>query len=196
MERLSEETNAPYGVAKKALITMAQAYRQQYGLNAICMLPVNLYGPGDNFDLKSSHVIPAMIRKCVDATDAGLHDIVLWATAHRPESFYTSMIVHRGLVLAAERYDGVEPVNLGAGFEIRMRDLADMIVRLTGFQGSVRWDTSRPNGQPRRMLDTTRAKEQFGFSPQTSFEQGLTQTITWYQQNKERIRQHEPAISS
>lgn len=191
-----EETNAPYGVAKKALITMAQAYRQQYGLNAICMLPVNLYGPGDNFDLKSSHVIPAMIRKCVDATDAGLHDIVLWGDGTPTREFLYVDDCAQGLVLAAERYDGVEPVNLGAGFEIRMRDLADMIVRLTGFQGSVRWDTSRPNGQPRRMLDTTRAKEQFGFSAQTSFEQGLTQTITWYQQNKERIRQHEPAISS
>jgi len=182
-----EETNAPYGVAKKALLVMAQAYRQQYGVNAIMLLPVNLYGPRDNFDLQSSHVIPAMIRKCIDAQAEGKDEIVLWGDGSPTREFLYVEDCARGFVLAAQQYDAPEPVNLGAGFEISMRDLAALIQRLTDYGGRVRWDTSRPNGQPRRSLDVSRAQQHFGFSAQTGFEDGLRQTIAWYRQNRERV---------
>jgi GDP-L-fucose synthase len=182
-----EETNAPYGVAKKALLVMAQAYRQQYGLNAIMLLPVNLYGPRDNFDLQSSHVIPAMIRKCIDAQLEGKDEIVLWGDGSPTREFLYVEDCARGLVLAAQRYDAPDPVNLGAGFEISMRDLASLIQRLTEYRGRIRWDESRPNGQPRRSLDVTRAEQRFGFRAQTGFEDGLRQTIAWYREHRERI---------
>jgi GDP-L-fucose synthase len=175
-----EETNAPYGVAKKALLVMAQAYRQQYGQNAVMLLPVNLYGPRDNFDLESSHVIPAMIRKCLEAQAEGRDEIVLWGDGSPTREFLYVDDCARGLVLAAERYDGADPVNLGAGFEISVRELADLIARHTGYAGRVRWDASRPNGQPRRCLDVSRAEQLFGFTAQTKLEDGLRTTIAWY----------------
>jgi len=175
-----EETNAPYGIAKKALAVMAEAYRAQYGLNTICLLPVNLYGPRDNFDLETSHVIPAMIRKCVEAQGKNSHEIVLWGDGTPTREFLYVDDCARGLVLAAERYDSSDPVNLGAGLEISMRDLAHMIARLTGFGGQIRWDVGRPNGQPRRSLDTRRAEDRFGFKAETGFEDGLKQTIAWF----------------
>jgi GDP-L-fucose synthase len=175
-----EETNAPYGVAKKALIVMAQAYRQQYGLNAISLLPVNLYGPRDNFDLENSHVIPAMIRKCVDAQASGTDRIVLWGDGSPTREFLYVEDCARALVLAAERYDGAEPVNVGAGFEVSMRELAAKIAELTGWRGTIEWDSTRPNGQPRRSLDVSRAERLFGFRAQMQFEEGLRRTIAWY----------------
>lgn len=175
-----EETNAPYGVAKKALIVMADAYRQQYGMNAICLLPVNLYGPGDNFDLETSHVIPAMIRKFVEARARREQHVVLWGDGSPTREFLYVEDCAEALLLAAERYDSSEPCNVGAGFEISMRELAERIAALTGFEGELRWDSTRPNGQPRRMLDTTRARERFGFSATTSLEAGLARTIAWY----------------
>ena len=181
-----EETNAPYGIAKKALLVMAQSYRAQYGTNAIVLFPVNLYGPRDNFDLESSHVIPAMIRKCLEAKRDAEPEIVLWGDGSPTREFLYVEDCARGLVLAAERYDGEEAVNLGAGFEISMRDLAALIQRLTEFSGDIRWDTTRPNGQPRRCLSVRRAEERFGFVAQTQFEEGLRRTIDWYQQHMER----------
>lgn len=181
-----EETNAPYGVAKKALIVMAQAYRQQYGSNVVVLLPVNLYGPRDNFDLESSHVIPAMIRKCIDAQRAGREEIVLWGDGSPTREFLYVEDCARGLLLGAERYDGAEPVNLGAGFEISMRALAERIQGLTGYGGAIVWDESRPNGQPRRCLDTSRAKRELGFEAGTDFDEGLRRTIAWYRQHGEQ----------
>ena len=178
-----EETNAPYGVAKKALLVMAQAYRQQYGLNAVMLLPVNLYGPRDNFDLESSHVIPAMIRKCLEAQAVGQQEIVLWGDGSPTREFLYVEDCARGLVLAAQHYDGAEPVNLGAGFEISIKDLAERIAKLTGFEGRVRWDANRPNGQPRRCLDVSRARAAFGFEAQTQLDDGLRATIAWYRQS-------------
>lgn len=175
-----EETNAPYGVAKKALFVMADAYRRQYGLNAVCLLPVNLYGPRDNFDLESSHVIPAMIRKFLEATAAGRDEVVLWGDGSPTREFLFVEDCARAIVLALERYDSSEPVNVGAGFEISMRDLASKIAALCGFRGRLRWDTTRPNGQPRRSLDTERARAAFGFTAQVSFDDGLRRTIDWY----------------
>jgi GDP-L-fucose synthase len=175
-----EETNAPYGIAKKALLVMAQAYRSQYQTNAVVLLPVNLYGPRDNFDLETSHVIPAMIRKCVDASTQGRDEIVLWGDGTPTREFLYVDDCARGLLLAAERYDGPDPINLGAGFEISMRDLAALIQRLTGYRGRIVWDASRPNGQPRRSLDTSRAERLLGFVASTSFEDGLCATIDWY----------------
>lgn len=175
-----EETNAPYGIAKKALLVMAQAYRAQYGLNAVVPLPVNLYGPGDNFDLETSHVIPAVIRKCVDAQRRGDARIVLWGDGSPTREFLYVEDCARALVLAAERYDGPEPVNLGVGSEISIRDLVTRICELTGFQGEVVWDATRPNGQPRRCLDVSRAEALFGFRAQVSFEEGLRRTVAWY----------------
>ncbi len=175
-----EETNAPYGVAKKALLVMADAYRRQYGLNAICLLPVNLYGPRDNFDLEMSHVIPAMIRKFLEAEARNDNEVVLWGDGSPTREFLYVDDCAEALLLSAERYDSSEPVNLGAGFEISIRDLARMVARLTGYSGSLRWDTSRPNGQPRRKLDTTRARERFGFHATTGLEDGLSRTIAWY----------------
>jgi GDP-L-fucose synthase len=175
-----EETNAPYGLAKRMLLVQGQAYRQQYGFNAVYLLPVNLYGPGDNFDPRSSHVIPALIKKCVDARESGADHIDVWGTGSASREFLYVNDAAEGIVLAAERYDGVEPVNLGVGREITVRELLGMIVKLTGFKGETRWDASRPDGQPRRALDTSRARERFGFVATTSFEEGLQRTIDWY----------------
>jgi len=176
-----EETNAPYGMAKKMLLVQAQAYRQQYGFNAIFPLPVNLYGPRDNFDLETSHVIPALIRKCLEAKERGEDQVVLWGDGSPTREFLYVEDAAEGLVLAAERHNGPEPFNLGSGQEIQIKDLAELIVRLTGFQGKIVWDTSKPNGQPRRALDTSRAEKFFGFRAQTNFEQGLRRTIEWYE---------------
>ena len=181
-----EETNAPYGIAKKALLVMCQAYRQQYGLNAIYLLPVNLYGPGDNFDPETSHVIPALIRKCFEARDRGEQKIVCWGDGSPTREFLYVEDAAEGLVLATDRYDDGEPVNLGSGREISIRDLAMLIARLTGFTGRIEWDTSKPNGQPRRCLDVTRARERFGFVATTDFETGLSRTIEWHRQHAER----------
>lgn len=181
-----EETNAPYGLAKKMLLVQGQAYRQEFGFNAIHLLPVNLYGPGDNFDPKSSHVIPAIIKKIVDAQEHGEDHIVLWGDGSPTREFLYVEDAARGIALAMAHYNDPEPVNLGAGFEISIRDLAELIVELTGFQGEIRWDTSKPGGQPRRMLDTSRAKERFGFQAQVDFREGLQKTIAWYREARAR----------
>jgi GDP-L-fucose synthase len=175
-----EETNAPYGIAKKALLVQLQAYRQQYGANGIFLLPVNLYGPRDNFDLHTSHVIPAIIRKCVEARESGACSVPLWGTGTASREFLYVEDAAEGIVLATERYDGADPVNLGAGFEITIRDLAIKIAELTGFRGELVWDASLPDGQPRRSLDTRRAAERFGFRASTGFDDGLRRTIDWY----------------
>lgn len=182
-----EETNAPYGVAKKALLVMAQAYRQEFGSNFVMVFPVNLYGPRDNFDLESSHVIPAMIRKLVEARIHGREHVDLWGDGSPTREFLYVSDAARGIVDAAERYDDPDPVNLGAGFEITMRDLAQKIAAATGFTGEIRWDASRPNGQPRRMLDVSRARERFGFSATTSLDDGLARTIAWYREHRDAI---------
>ncbi len=179
-----EETNAPYGLAKKMLLVQAQAYRQQYGFNAITLLPVNLYGPRDNFDLTSSHVIPALIRKAVEARDAGRDHLSVWGTGSASREFLFVRDAAEGIVLAADRYDSPEPVNLGSGREITIRSLAEMICDLCAFKGELRWDASKPDGQPRRCLDTTRAREQFGFVAKTPFRDGLIETIAWYERNR------------
>ena len=179
-----EETNAPYGLAKKMLLVQAQAYREQYGFNAIYLLPVNLYGPGDNFDPDTSHVVPALIRKCIEARESGAESITVWGDGSPSREFLYVDDAADGIVLAAERYDGAEPVNLGAGIEITVRDLVELIARLTGFQGRVEFDAAMPNGQPRRCLDTSRAAEYFGFRAQTDFETGLRETIAWYEQTR------------
>ncbi len=178
-----EETNAPYGLAKKMLLVQSQAYRQQYKFNSIFLLPVNLYGPGDNFDPASSHVIPALIRKVVEAKRDGKSEIEVWGTGRATREFLYVDDCAEAIVLAAEKYDGAEPVNLGAGFEISIKDLAELIVRLADFKGVLRWDASKPDGQPRRCLDTTRAAKEFGFKAKTGFEDGLKRTIEWYQRN-------------
>ena len=177
-----EETNAPYGLAKKMMLVQSQAYRKQYGFNSIFLLPVNLYGPGDNFNPDSSHVIPAIIKKVYDAKKAGEDRIVLWGTGRATREFLFVRDCAEGILLAAERYDGPEPVNLGAGREISIKDLGELICRLSGFQGRIEWDTSKPDGQPRRCLDTRRAKREFGFEARTPFEAGLKETIEWYEQ--------------
>lgn len=171
-----EETNAPYGIAKKMLLVQSQAYRQQYGLNSIVLFPVNLYGPRDNFDSKSSHVLPAMIRKCLEA--AG-NDIVLWGDGSPTREFIYVEDAAEALVMAAERYDSSDPVNVGSGQEISIRELAEKVAAATGFRGRITWDTSQPNGQPRRRLDVTRAKERFGFEARVSFDEGLRRTVEW-----------------
>jgi GDP-L-fucose synthase len=176
-----EETNAPYGLAKKMLLVQGQAYRQQYGFDVIHLIPVNLYGPGDNFNPASSHVIPALIKKCVDARDAGDDHIEVWGTGAASREFLYVDDAAEGIVLATERYDDADPVNLGVGHEITIRDLVELIVRFTGFEGEVRWDASKPDGQPRRALDTSRARERFGFVAKTSFEDGLRATVRWYE---------------
>ena len=175
-----EETNAPYGLAKKMMLVQAQAYRQQYGFNAIFLLPVNLYGPGDNFDPRSSHVIPALIKKCVDAVDRGDPEIVVWGTGGATREFFYVEDAAKAICLATEHYDKPEPVNIGAGFEISIRELVGLIVELTGFKGRIVWDASKPDGQPRRMLDTSRAFREFGFRAATDFREGLKKTIEWY----------------
>lgn len=175
-----EETNAPYGLAKKMLLVQAQAYRQQYGFNAIFLLPVNLYGQRDNFDPASSHVIPALIRKCLEAQERGEKEISVWGDGSPTREFLYVEDAAEGILLAAEKYDGPEPVNLGSGYEISIKDLAETIARLTGFSGRLVWDTSKPNGQPRRGLDVSRAWQFFGFRAGTPFEEGLRRTIEWY----------------
>jgi GDP-L-fucose synthase len=176
-----EETNAPYGLAKKMLLVQAQAYRAQYGFNAIYLLPTNLYGPGDNFHEDSSHVIPALIRKCVEARDRGEREIILWGDGSPTRSFLFVEDCAEAILLAAERYDESDPVNLGAvDHEISIKDLVTLIARQTGYDGTIRWDTSRPNGQPRRCVDTAKAEKLFGFRARTPFEQGLQRTISWY----------------
>ena len=179
-----EETNAPYGLAKKMLLVQAQAYRQQYGYNAIFLLPVNLYGPGDNFDLKTSHVIPALIRKSIEAQERGEKELVVWGDGSPTREFLYVEDAADGIVTAAEKYNGAEPVNLGSGYEISIKDLAEMITRLTGFEGKLVWDTSKPNGQPRRGLDVSRAKKYFGWEAKTPFEEGMRRTIEWYRKNR------------
>jgi GDP-L-fucose synthase len=176
-----EETNAPYGLAKKMLLVQGQAYRQQYGFNVIHLIPVNLYGPGDNFDPATSHVIPALIKKCIDARQAGDSYVDVWGTGSASREFLYVDDAADGIVLATERYDGADPVNLGVGREITIAELVNVITELTGFAGEIRWATSKPDGQPRRALDTTRAQEQFGFVAGTSFSDGLRQTIEWYE---------------
>jgi len=175
-----EETNAPYGLAKKMLLVQAQAYRDQYGFNAIYLLPVNLYGPGDNFDPASSHVIPALIKKCCDAITSGQREIVVWGTGKATREFLYVEDAAEGIVLATERYEKPDPINLGAGFEISINDLVHLIAKLTGFAGTITWDTTKPDGQPRRCLDTSRAAQEFGFKATTPFEAGLRNTIEWY----------------
>ncbi|MBP9020548.1 MAG: GDP-L-fucose synthase [Syntrophobacterales bacterium] len=175
-----EETNAPYGLAKKMMLVQSQAYRSQYGFNSIFLLPVNLYGPGDNFDPRSSHVIPALIKKCVDAVSEGKEEIVVWGTGRATREFLYVEDAAEAIVLATERYDGSEPVNCGAGFEISIRNLVDLVVELSGYRGRILWDESQPDGQPRRMLDTSRALAAFGFKAQTDFKTGLKETIEWY----------------
>ena len=177
-----EETNAPYGIAKKALLVMAQSYRLEFGSNFVVLFPVNLYGPGDNFDLQTSHVIPAMIRKFHEAIQRGHQQVILWGDGTPTREFLFVEDAARGFALAAERYDDPDPVNLGAGFEISMRELAEKVATLMGYQGQLIWDPKMPNGQPRRMLDTQRAKERFGFTVQVSFDEGLRKTIDWYRQ--------------
>jgi GDP-L-fucose synthase len=184
-----EETNAPYGLAKKMLLVQSQAYRQQYGFNSVFLLPVNLYGPGDNFDPASSHVIPALIRRCVDAIESGADHITCWGTGEVSREFLYVADAAEGILLATERYNGAEPVNIGAGSEIRIRDLAAKIATLTGFTGEIRWDPSKPDGQPRRCLDTSRARQYFGFQAGVSFDDGLKRTIDWYRANRVRSGQ-------
>jgi GDP-L-fucose synthase len=179
-----EETNAPYGIAKKLLLVQSQAYRDQYGMNSIVLFPVNMYGPRDNFDLRTSHVIPAMIRKCVEAKDEGNAEVTLWGDGSPTREFIYAEDAAEAMILGAERYDASEPVNIGSGNEISIRDLAGEIAKATGFTGRFVWDTSQPNGQPRRRLDVTRAKERFGFVAKTSFADGLKKTVAWYLENK------------
>ena len=179
-----EETNAPYGLAKKMLLVQSQTYRQQYGYNSIFLMPVNLYGPGDNFDPASSHVIPALIKKCLDATEAGQDRIVVWGTGAPTREFLYVDDAADGILLAAEHYDDSEPVNLGSGMEISIKDLVKLISELTGFEGQIFWDKNKPDGQPRRSLDPSRAEESFGFKASVSFEEGLDRTITWYLQDR------------
>jgi GDP-L-fucose synthase len=177
-----EETNAPYGLAKKMLLVQAQAYRQQYGFNAIYLLPVNLYGPGDNIDLKNSHVIPALIRKCVDARDSNAPSIEVWGTGTPTREFLYVEDAARAIVLGAERYNGAEPVNIGSAEEISIKELTELIVELTGFKGKVIWDRTKPDGQPRRKLNVDRAFKEFGFRSSTPFRTGLRETIRWYEE--------------
>jgi GDP-L-fucose synthase len=175
-----EETNAPYGLAKKMMLVQSQAYRRQYGFNSIFLLPVNLYGPRDNFDLNTSHVIPALIRKFIEAKNRGDKSITAWGTGEASREFLYVEDAAEGILLAAEKYNKSDPVNLGAGFEIKIKDLVSLIAKLTGFDGKIIWDTSKPDGQPRRMLDVSRAQKDFGFKAKVSFEEGLKKTIEWY----------------
>jgi len=181
-----EETNAPYGLAKKMLLVKAQAYRQQYGFNAVYLLPVNLYGPGDNFDPEYSHVIPALIKKCFDAIKNGDENIVVWGTGKPTREFIYVEDAAEGIVLATERYNKGEPVNIGSGVEISIKDLVNLVARLTGFGGQIVWDTSKPDGQPKRRLDTSKAEAEFGFKAKTKFKEGLKKTIEWYLSHENR----------
>jgi GDP-L-fucose synthase len=188
-----EETNAPYGLAKKMMLVQSQAYRQQYGFNSIFLLPVNMYGPRDNFNLETSHVIPALIRKCVEARREGRAEVVLWGDGSPTREFIFADDAAEGILLAAERYNDSEPVNLGSGREISIRDLAALVGRLTGYPGRFVWDHGKPNGQPRRALETSKAEALFGFRAQTTFEDGLRQTVDWYLANQERFAGAVPA---
>ena len=179
-----EETNAPYGIAKKALLVQCQGYREQYGMNAVFLLPVNLYGPRDNFDLNSSHVIPALIRKCLEAKDRGASEITLWGDGSPTREFLYVEDAAEAIVMATESYDGADPVNIGSGEEISVRSLADKIAASTGFTGRIEWDVSKPNGQPRRCLDVTRAAREFGFHARTTLDAGLRATLAWYQAHR------------
>jgi GDP-L-fucose synthase len=179
-----EETNAPYGLAKKMMLVQSQAYRQQYGFNSIFLLPVNLYGPGDNFDPRSSHVIPALIKKCFDAIDANAGKIEIWGTGKATREFFYVEDAAEAIFMATDAYNKSEPVNIGAGFEISIKDLAELIAKLTGFQGKIAWDKSKPDGQPRRMLDTTKALKEFMFTAKTNLNEGLIETIEWYRKNR------------
>lgn len=185
-EGYPEGTNAPYGIAKKALLVMLQAYRQQYGMSGVYLLPVNLYGPGDNFDPNSSHVIPALVRKFCEAKENGQDEVVIWGTGKASREFLYVEDCARAIALATERYDKPDPVNVGAGFEITIRDLAEKIRDIVGFEGRLVWDTSKPDGQPRRCLDTSRAETEFGFRAATHFDEGLRQTIQWWQDVQSR----------
>jgi GDP-L-fucose synthase len=179
-----EETNAPYGLAKKMLLVQSQSYRQQYGFNSVFLLPVNLYGPRDNFDLNSSHVIPALIRKCIEAEEAGEKEVVVWGDGSPTREFLFVEDAAEGILLAAERYNSSDPVNLGSGNEISIKNLAELIARLTNFSGKLVWDTTKPNGQPRRALDTSKAEKYFDFRSHTTFEEGLRRTIEWYREKR------------
>ncbi|HUI89462.1 MAG TPA: GDP-L-fucose synthase [Anaerolineales bacterium] len=183
-----EETNAPYGLAKKMLLVQAQSYRQQYGFNAIYLLPVNLYGPRDNFDLQSSHVIPALIRKAIEAKERGEKELPVWGDGSPTREFLYVEDAADGIVTAAEKYNGSEPVNLGSGYEISIKGLTELIVRQTGFEGKLVWQTDKPNGQPRRGLDVSRAKKYFGWSAQVPFEEGMRRTIAWFKENRSKIK--------
>ncbi|MBD3296497.1 MAG: NAD-dependent epimerase/dehydratase family protein [Candidatus Omnitrophica bacterium] len=183
-----EETNAPYGMAKKMLLVQSRAYREQYGFNSIFLMPVNLYGPRDNFDPASSHVIPALIKKIFDAMDLGLNEIEVWGTGEPTREFLYADDAAEGILLAAERYNSSEPVNLGAGFEISIKDLARTIADICGFRGSFRWNSAKPDGQPRRRLDTGRARREFGFKAETEFREGLRMTIDWYRKARKEGR--------
>jgi len=191
-EGYPEETNAPYGLAKKMLLVQSQAYRQQYGFNSAFLMPVNLYGPGDNFDPQSSHVIPALIKKVFDAIGRKEDHIAVWGTGRATREFLYVEDAARGIILATERYNKSEPVNLGAGFEISIKDLAELIVELSGFEGKIVWDTSKPDGQPRRSLDISRAREEFGFEARVPFEEGLRRTIKWYRERRESVHSVHP----
>jgi GDP-L-fucose synthase len=177
-----EETNAPYGLAKKMLLVQSEAYRQQYGFNSVVLFPVNLYGPRDNFDLHTSHVIPALVRKCIEARQRGDKQIVVWGTGGASREFLHARDAAEGILAAAERYEKSEPVNLGAGFEIKIRDLVPLIARLCRFEGEIVWDSTKPDGQPRRMLDTSRAEREFGWRARIGFEEGLRETIEWFEE--------------
>ncbi|MCF7916968.1 MAG: GDP-L-fucose synthase [Candidatus Omnitrophica bacterium] len=180
-----EETNAPYGLAKKMLLVQSQSYRDQYDFNSIYLMPVNLYGPRDNFDPQSSHVIPALIKKCIDAKEQGKNEIVIWGSGTPTREFLYAEDAAKGIIAATKKYNKSEPVNLGAGFEISIKDLVDLIVRLTGFTGKITWDKSKPDGQPRRKLNTDRAYQEFGFKAKVPFEEGLKKTIDWYKRSIE-----------
>ena len=183
-----EETNAPYGLAKKMMLVQSQAYRQQYGFNSIFLLPVNLYGPGDNFNPRSSHVIPALIKKCMDAIDAHDDKIEVWGTGTATREFFYVEDAAQAICMAADAYNKSEPVNIGAGFEISIKELTELIAKLTGFQGEITWDKSKPDGQPRRMLDTTKALKEFGFTAKTNLTTGLIKTVDWYKENRHLIK--------
>ena len=182
-----EETNAPYGIAKKAMLVQSEGYRAQYGFNSIVLFPVNLYGPRDNFDLKSSHVIPALIRKCIEARERGDRQVVVWGTGAASREFLHARDAARGVLDAAERYDKSEAVNLGAGFEIYIRELVPLIARLCRFEGEIAWDASKPDGQPRRMLDTSKALAEFGWRAEIGFEEGLAETVAWFEAHRGEI---------
>lgn len=183
-----EETNAPYGLAKKMMLVQSEAYRQQYGFNSIFVLPVNLYGPRDNFNLQTSHVIPALIRKAIEAQERGDRELVAWGDGSPTREFLYVEDAAEGILTASEQYNSSDPVNLGSGYEISIKDLTEMVIRLTGFEGKLVWDTEKPNGQPRRGLDVSRAKERFGWSAQTPFEEGMKRTIAWFKANRQKIR--------